>query len=205
MVETDKFDKQVTDYIREKVIAGFYDKEGIIESARDYFSEELGNAPRLREHIKTVTFAIIKAHLAQQAHWPEVTDCDRLDAAFCDLETKGIIARQNFTCCGTCGKAEIETVMMDCPSEGREIQGYVFYHQQDTENAARGHGVYLNYGAREEGGDATLAVAANIVTALHEHGLKTRWDGNWGKRIFVHMLWQRRWRLANAVDRPAIS
>ena len=44
---------------------------------------------------------------AAQATWPAETDCDRLDKAFADLEQHGIVARQNFSDCGTCGVAEI--------------------------------------------------------------------------------------------------
>ena len=194
MPETDDLEGRVRDYIREQVTAGFYDAEDIIESTEDYFSDELEEAPQLEEQIKTITLALFKDHLAQQAHWPEATDCDRLDAAFGDLEARGILARQNFTCCGTCGAAESYTLLTDARSEGRELRGYTFYHQQDTEHAAQGNGVYLNYGAHEDSEEAALAIAAEVVKVLHEHGLKTTWDGSHSKRIFVHMLWQRRWQ-----------
>lgn len=62
-----------------------------------------------------------------------------------------------------------------------------------TRNAPpRGGGLYLNYGACDEGEEAALEVAKDIVTQLEAHGLRTEWDGNWGQRIAVSLDWKRR-------------
>jgi hypothetical protein len=63
---------------------------------------------------------------------------------------------------------------------------------QDTESAAEGYGLYLNYGAVEEGEKAALRVANEIIDALQRHGLQTEWDGSWSKRIGVTLDWKRR-------------
>ncbi|MBL7373657.1 hypothetical protein INQ23_30515, partial [Escherichia coli] len=60
------------------------------------------------------------------------------------------------------------------------------------ESAVDGGGLYLNYGACDEGEDAALAVARDIVAELEAHGLETRWDGSWDQRIGVALDWKRR-------------
>ena len=61
---------------------------------------------------------------------PEMQKNSNLNRAFAALEEEGIIARQNFTCCGTCASAEI----WDEIDDSREWKGYVYFHQQDTES-----------------------------------------------------------------------
>jgi hypothetical protein len=63
---------------------------------------------------------------------------------------------------------------------------------QDTEAAADGHGLHLNYGAVEEGEEPALRIGNEIIDALQRHGLKAVWDGTWSKRIAVKLDWKRR-------------
>jgi len=63
---------------------------------------------------------------------------------------------------------------------------------QDTEGAADGYGLYLNYGATEEGEQPALRIGNEIIDALQRHGLKTDWDGTWSKRIGIKIDWKRR-------------
>lgn len=79
---------------------------------------------------------------------------------------------------------------------GGPARGYAFYHTQDTEAAADGSGLYLNYGACEEGEAPALEVASAIVAELERHGLATRWNGSWDQRIGVTLDWKRRSALA---------
>lgn len=57
-----------------------------------------------------------------------------------------------------------------------------------------GYGLYLNYGAVEEGEAAALGVANEIVAKLEQHSLRVSWDGRWSRRIRVSLDWKRRWR-----------
>jgi hypothetical protein len=63
---------------------------------------------------------------------------------------------------------------------------------QDTEAAARGHGLYLNFGAVAEGERPAVGIGNEILDALQRHGLTTDWDGTWAKRIHVTLDWKRR-------------
>lgn len=191
--ETDATEKidWLRESIRRDVATGFYDEDAILTHAVDSFEEEFEPAELRRESQRLLREALAE-HKAAQRGWPARTDCDRLDDAFAALEAKGVVARQHFTCCGTCGSTEIWDEIDVVQKAGRPARGYAFYHVQDTERAAEGGGLYLNYGACEEGEEAALAVAKDIVTHLEAHGLRTEWDGSWGQRIAVSLDWKRR-------------
>ncbi|WP_370236168.1 hypothetical protein [Brevundimonas sp.] len=178
-------------YIETDVANGFVPVEGIAERAADVFHGEADPALLLRE-ARRMTAEAVAAHEAARAHWPDVTDCDRLDAAFAALEASGVIARQNFSCCGTCGASEIWDEMKQARSNGRPVRGYAFYHAQDTESAAGGRGLYLNYGSCDEGAEAAVAIGHEIVAALAAKGLSPDWNGALDKRIGLPLDWKRR-------------
>ncbi len=139
-----------------------------------------------------LTREAVEAHLRDQATWPEITDCDRLDDALDELTRHGIVCRQNFTCCGNCGVTEIGDEMEVERRAGRNVRGYAFYHMQDTESAAEGCGLYLHYGAVAQGETAALGVGREIIAALTAHGLATRWNGRSDTRLKVELDWKRR-------------
>jgi hypothetical protein len=181
----------VRERVRLDVAGGFHGRDELIQSAIDYVADELPEAEVRPLAIQYVEQALA-AHAREQRSWPQTTDCDRLDAAFAALEESGIVMRQNFTCCGTCGSSEIWDEIDAVQAEGRPAYGYGFYHMQDTDSGVDGDGVYLNYGACDEGEEPALATARAIVDALERHGLKTDWDGTWGQRIGVSLEWKRR-------------
>lgn len=180
--------EELQDYIRRQVFAGFADSDEIIESTLEVYEEE-ADENDLLPHIKRLTTKAFEAHEIAQKEWIGTTDCEHLDAAFEELESTGIVCRQDFSCCGNCGSAEIweEMEYHDPPA-----RGYTFYHMQDTDRAVDGGGIYLNFGATEEGEAAALAVAQEITNALSRHGLRVNWNGSWDKRIGVALDWKRR-------------
>jgi hypothetical protein len=183
--------KGLQSFIIREVAGGFTPTAEIAGTAVEYMVGEADEAVLRREAPRMVQEAL-KAHQTAQASWPDVTDYDKLDAAFAALEASGVISRQNFACCGTCGAAEIWLEIDDAKRLGRPARGYAFFHQQDTEAAVVGDGLYLNYGACEDTSEAIIAVGQEIVQALEVKGLKTDWDGQLEKRIGVQMDWKRR-------------
>ena len=179
--------------IRRDIAAGFDSPEDIAESAVALLSDELDPAV-LRPYARRMVQELRDTQLAEQATWPELTDCDRLDAAFAALEAAGIVCRQHFTCCGTCGAAAIWDELAAAGKAGHAVRGYAFYHVQDTEAAVEGDGLYLSYGAVAEGEAAALAVAHAVIAALEQQGLATTWNGAWTRRIHVALDWKRRFR-----------
>jgi hypothetical protein len=178
-------------FIATLVAAGFDTPEEILQAASDYLAGDLDQR-RIDLESGPMLERALAAHAAAEAGWPALTDCDRLDAAFAALEQQGVIARQNFSCCGNCGSSEIWGEIDAARDAGDPAYGYAFYHIQDTENAADGGALFLNYGAVDEGEAAALSVAHEIVDALKAKGLETDWDGSWDRRIGVSLDWKRR-------------
>jgi hypothetical protein len=134
----------------------------------------------------------VTAHLAEQAGWPATTDNDRLDAAFAELDRAGILARQHFSCCGTCGAHEIHDELDQAEKAGQPVRGFTFFHVQDTEHAVAGEALYLSYGAADRDREASVAVGHEVVAVLARHGLTPAWNGKLAHRIALPLIWRRR-------------
>jgi hypothetical protein len=145
--------------------------------------------------IECTTKELLEQQRKEQERWPEVTDCDRLDAAFTELDRLGIIARQNYEQTLTSGVAAIEAEA-ELERANRPVVGYVFYHEQDTESAVSwSNGVWLAWGAFEDCDEARQRVARIILDVLDRHGIKAKWQGDANGRILViGMRWRRRRR-----------
>ena len=143
-------------------------------------------------------------HGRAQATWPETTDCDRLDLAFEELNRSGIVARQNFSCCGTCAAGEIREVMDELIAECIVVRGYTSYDFQSTESAVGGDGIALNYGSTEDAEAPALRIGHEIVATLVRHGLHAQWDGTWDRRIIVKLDLKRRQKPTDVVRQPPL-
>jgi len=145
-----------------------------------------------RSFIETTLTEVINEHRHEQATWPTTTDCDRLDAAFAELDSLGILARQNYEDTLTSGCAAIRSEI-EKEQSNRKIKGYVFFHEQDTEAAVKYDGPVLAWGAVEESEDAWREIANEIIAVLRRHGFECDWPGQTNCRISINkMRWQRR-------------
>lgn len=178
---------ELRERIRDEVAAGFDDAEEIIDRQNDQLADE-SDDPTLRPYVAQFTAEELELHKQQQGAWPAKTDCDRLDEAFAELNQIGIVARQNFSCCQTCGNDEIMDEVKAAEQNGANPHGYTYYHMQDTGSAVHGSGIYLAYAGRDD----ALAVANEIVATLQRHGLQPQWDGSLKTRIFIPLDWKRR-------------
>ena len=156
------------------------------------------------DHLKEAAAAITK----EQAEWPAVTDCDRLDRAEAALREKGILLWQVSPCCDTCTGAElpdrIDEIEKLSPGFREKARGYAFFIDQNmaellADDAAIS--VYLAYGwfspedsevSPEEYEEKALGIAREVLNSLHEQDLKTDWDGSFSKKIGLQLHWQRR-------------
>jgi hypothetical protein len=178
------------DYVRRKVAAGFHESREDLEEAIDgaFYDDEAS---------ATAAYEALPAELAARERamkdWPAVTDCDKLDAAFARLEASGIIARQDFTCCNTCGHYEIRDLLRDATKADRDVRGYVFFHMQDTDRVVAGEPLALRYGSPDRDEQSDLVVGRAIADALRAEGIETSWDEDPTRVITVPSLrWQRR-------------
>lgn len=195
-VVPDSIEAELEQFISRRVLEGFDSEEDIVEGALDFFEHDFpgddlpGVAGRMAEDA-------IKRHLEEQKTWLTKTDCDRLDEAFDQLESDGIVARQNFTCCQTCGHSEIWEEVEQARQD-RKVSGYVFFHQQDTERVCEEGMLYLAYGSTEEDPNAAIGVADKICQVMKSNGFSIDWNGTLDKRIcLLNVQWRRR-RLESA-------
>ena len=185
------------DYTREALARGETVSEARASSL-DIFSGELPDE-ELASELDALLPALAREREAEMAGWPEITDCDRLDAAFADLRGTGLLAEQNYWCCGTCATSDMGARLKEARKAGGDVpRGYTYYHEQDTESAIYGGGLYLAYGAEARGKEATLGIAREVVTVLERHGFKPDWEGDPDRRIFVPLDWKRRTPLPKA-------
>jgi hypothetical protein len=175
----------VRELVVREVSAGFSSDSEIVDDAMEMVGDEHPGHD-LRRVVRRIVAEEAKRHAGDVATWPEVTDCDRLDRAFAALESSGIVARQNFTCCQTCGVAEIGDELR------RGSRGYAFFHQQDTAAAVGGGGLFLAFAATAESESAQLAIGSEVVAALTAAGLSPQWNGDAAQRIAVPFDWKRR-------------
>jgi hypothetical protein len=180
---------------------GFDPAETLPSRAAEYLEGEY-HAGQIEALAPALLAEVVREHQKDQRTWPAVTDCDRLDAAFEELNSLGIMARHHWYCCGNCGSSAMphEFDRLGGEWEGVPIIGYAFYHVQDTEAAVEGYGICLGYGATEcatteaEYERKSLAIAATVCEVLRKHGLSVEWNEQIEKRILVRVDWKRRSR-----------
>lgn len=184
---------KLADRLATDIRAGFLAVPEIVEAAVDSLSgEDDANTEALRPVAEPMVGELLAQVSREAESWPETTDCDHLDQAFAILEDKGIVCRQNFSCCEPCGTMEIVDEIEREADKGKPVHGYTFFHMQDTVSAVRGHGLCLSYGATDAGDGAVAAVADEIVRTIDGVGLAAHWDGTVGKRIGIEIDWKRR-------------
>jgi len=187
---------EIRNYLTIQGYAGFASEQEIIARAiYDWecgWEEEGPPATGLRPFLERTTGELLEEYRKERANWPEVTDCDRLDAAFAELDRMGILARQNYEQTLTSGCAAIEAEA-ERQQTSRPIIGYVFFHEQDTESAVCYDGPALAWGAFDDDDEAWRRVAQTILEVLNRHGISAEWRGELNCRIIVNgMTWQRR-------------
>lgn len=102
-----------------------------------------------------------------------------LNEAFAKLRKAGMIARQNYLCCQSCGCAGVDRDFNNLSAEKQKSKlGYCFYHRQGNARRKQSHNFHLTFGVFKEGlGDPT-AIGQKIVEVLADCGIPVRWNGN---------------------------
>jgi hypothetical protein len=172
--------------VREVLVGGYASRAELAELAEEYLVTE-NRRPVSRAQAQALADRLWLERVEEQASWQGETDPERLTRAFAALQEAGITARENFTCCRSCGQSEIG-------GEGdSDARGFVYFHTQCTDSAAVGHGLTLLYGGFDGSSETTAAIGHEVVAALEAAGLHTEWDRDPGRAITVRPLdWRRR-------------
>lgn len=173
--------------LRLSLACGYLDRAALAETAEEYLVTA-ERRPLTRGQAWRLADELWLERVREQAAWQGETDPERLGRAFARLDEQGIVAREDFACCRTCGDAEIG-------AEARPgDRGFVYFHSQCTEGAALGQGLHLLYGTFDDAGPAaTAAVGREVAEAVRAAGLTVRWSGDPGEAIVVTALdWRRR-------------
>ena len=172
--------------LREVLVGGYTTRAELAEIAEEYLVSA-GRRPVSREQARVLADRMWLERVAEQADWQSETDPERLTRAFAALQQAGITARENFTCCRSCGQSEIGG------EGGPDARGFVYFHTQCTDAAAAGHGLTLLYGGFDGTSGTTAAIGHEVVATLEAVGLLVEWDGDPGRGITVTPLhWRRR-------------
>lgn len=118
---------------------------------------------------------------------------ESLTNAFQTMRKAGLLARQNFWCCGSCAgyaMAQKATELIDKGKDVQEIKGCVFYHNQDNERKRNGKNFHLAFGqlGSEKYGDiglATKEVGRLVCQILSVFNITFKWDGKAETRIEI--------------------
>lgn len=185
--------------------------EDIVEYCNDVYLED--GCP---EAERTAFTKFVQDNLAEQArllaieqaNWPSVTDCDRMDKVEANLRQQGILFWQASVCCNTCTMSEMPdrlNVIDDrYPGFRDRSRGYAFFIDQTIpESLASGTklSVYLGYGwfsPEDQETDESiyrqqaLGIAHEVCNALRAEGFGVDWNGDFARKIGVTLNWQRR-------------
>ncbi|MFB9890555.1 DUF6891 domain-containing protein [Planobispora takensis] len=186
-LELDEDDRKALDArIREVIVGGYATRKQLAEIAEEFLVSE-DRRPVSSAQARRLVDRMWLERVEEQAHWEGETDPERLSRAFAALEASGITAREDFTCCRTCGQAEIGG------AGAPDARGYVYFHSQCTDSAAAGHGLTLLYGGFDGSPGTTASIGREVVAAVEETGLSVEWNGDPGRAIAVTPLdWRKR-------------
>ncbi|GAB3833730.1 hypothetical protein GCM10027610_028140 [Dactylosporangium cerinum] len=167
----------------------------------DYLEDDDERHGATDEELAAAYEKALDVRRAQQRGWGPVQS--NLTVAFTELNQLGVLARENFSCCGTCAAGEIH----DERDESRHWHGYLWYHQQDTESlmSSPTGSVYLGYGvyppedfdeaayealseAEQRAGyqaDLERLMDETVFPVLRRHGMQVEWNRKQSTRILV--------------------
>jgi hypothetical protein len=199
--------EQITELAYHLVRSGYLDRDDTVSEIIEIVDAD---DPESIAFAGEAVDAAFQAHAADEHRW-ELTDNDRISRAALALEANGVVFRENFTCCQTCGFGEIGDEIRGAAELGSNVRGFAFFHWQDTESAVNGHGLCLSYGAvgDHDGDDAynaaSLEVGHEVADALTREGLAVTWSGALTRRISLSVRWRRRRFTAPPLVDAAVS
>jgi len=180
-------EQYILDSIKTWVWSGFYSLDEVHEMMEDILEDDVDE-----DKMHSAIAPEFEKKTIAESTWPQITDCDRLNKVFSELNANGIIAMQN---AGYTQSDGLSDVSEELTSRDRtKVRGYCFYHGQDLERAVAGSGLMLAFGDIEDTPEGKQAIGKFIVEILIKTGFKVDWNGDPEKRINVPIFdWKRRY------------
>lgn len=178
--------------IRRHVWVGTYDADEVaIIVGEEFFPPGQADYDWLRARIEEA----FGPKRSEEASWPAVTDCDRLDRVFKVLEMQGIIVEQDAGMTMSDGLEIVTEAYEDAEAEGEgmRIEGYCFYHGQDLEYVMKMGDLHLAFGHISGKAQPGVEIGRRIKREFEGAGFTVEWDESVGSRLLLKGIrWQRR-------------
>jgi hypothetical protein len=113
------------------------------------------------------------------------TGIDKLENAFSAMQAHGILTRHDYSCCATCGSAEIRDEVSQACRSGLSVDGFVFYHWEAADTASDSGQLSLTFGSRLGANTSVADIGHQAQKCLNDAGLHTVWNGDPAGRILV--------------------
>jgi hypothetical protein len=177
--------KYIVDVIKIAVWSGFYSPPEVQQLIDDILEEGADEAM-----LRAAVDPEFENKAVSEKSWPAVTDCDRLDRAFEQLDAGGIIALQNAGMTMSDGISDVGEVLHERGRKG--VKGYCFYHEQDVQRAVAGGGLMIAFGDLDD--DKVQTEVGRVVKGVLEAaGFEVAWNGDPERRISLPRIdWKRR-------------
>ena len=169
--------------------SGFYTRDEANEFLCDILENDV-NEKNMRDLIESE----FTAKEALESEWPPITDCDKLDMVFAELNSDMIISIQNAGYTMSDGLDDVGEVHSRKPHG--TYAGYCFYHGQDLDRAIATGELMIAFGDMKDTPDGKKTIANKILAAMERHGIRAIWEGNVNNRIKIPKIqWQRRYHV----------
>jgi hypothetical protein len=183
--ETDGLDR-LRAFARVQVRSGYLSDQRVRDEVAEAAREDLARGPDSAATLAGEAVAAeITALLLDQESWPQTTDVDRLQAAFTELESHGLLV---LAAVDDHWDATAALTRLDEAGEG--VTGVLFFTHTDVWHAVDHGMLELNLW---HGDTANVAVGDDllrlVLQTLDRHGLSATFDEG---RIETTMTWQRR-------------
>jgi Domain of unknown function (DUF6891) len=183
MSETDEY---ILNAIKNWVWSGFYSPDEVDAMIDDILEDDADEAM-----LRGALAPEFDKKAAAEASWPDTTDCDRLDQAFEELNSRGVIAIHNAGYTMSDGISDVSEVLRE--RRRKDIKGYCFYHGQDVERAVAGGGLMIAFGDLDDDTTRKREIGRLVKDLLQQSGLAVEWNDHPETRLNIPSLdWKRR-------------
>ena len=179
------------EYIRYYVWSGYYGPDEVFDIIDDEVFEGDGED---EAWLRTAIRRAFRKKRAAERTWPEITDCDRLDRAFEELQGQGILVSHKTGYTQQDGLDVVTELYKEAGGKKSGLAGYCFYTIQDVETALWSDvGLWLAFGAFLRGREHGVAVGRRLRDVFERFGFNVVWDGTIDSRLLLSgFRWQRR-------------